>query len=73
MVLNLPGPIFTLLVAQVKIAVLEPTKPISARFFPIKNCYHRSLQAFDVILQTISSNLNRKAELPAYAFCLAKN
>ena len=32
-VLNLPGPIFTLLVTQVKIVVIEPAKPISARCF----------------------------------------
>jgi len=28
-----PGPIFTLLVTQVKIVVIEPAKPISARCF----------------------------------------
>jgi len=32
-ILNLPGPIFTLLVTQVKIVVIEPVKPISARCF----------------------------------------
>jgi len=32
-VLNLPEPIFTLLVIQVKIVVIEPAKPISARCF----------------------------------------
>jgi len=32
-VLNLPGPIFTLLVTQVKIVGIEPAKPISAGYF----------------------------------------
>jgi len=32
-VLNLSGPIFTLLVTQVKIVGIEPAKPISARCF----------------------------------------
>jgi len=32
-VLNLPGPIFMLLVTQVKIIIIESTKPISARCF----------------------------------------
>ena len=32
-ILNLPGPIFTLLVTQVKIGVIEPVKPISVRCF----------------------------------------
>ena len=32
-ILNFPGPIFTLLVTQVKIIVIEPAKSISARCF----------------------------------------
>jgi len=32
-VLNLPGPIFTLLVTHVKIVIIEPAKPISACCF----------------------------------------
>jgi len=32
-ILNFPGPIFTLLVTQVKIVVIEPAKSISARCF----------------------------------------
>jgi len=41
--------------------------------FPIKHCRHRPPQAFDAIRQPISSNWNRWAKLPAYAFFLAKN
>ena len=56
MVLNLPGPIFTLLVTQVKIAVFEPNEINLYMLFPIKYCYHRSPRAFDTIRHSISSN-----------------
>jgi len=64
-VLNFPGPIFTLLVTQVKIVIIEPAKPICT-LFPIKHCRHRPPQAFDAIRQPISSNWNRKAKLIIY-------
>ena len=53
-VLNLPGLIFTLLVTQVKIVVIEPTKSLT--LFPIKHCRHRPPQAFNAFRQLISSN-----------------
>ena len=70
-VLNLPGPIFTLLVTQVKIVVIEPAKSISARCFR-KHCRHRppSIRC-DSAVDFIK--LKQKSKASHICFFLAKN